>query len=135
MRNYLKLFCLLLPIMIALDASWLGVIAAGFYRQTFGAFFTTPPVLWIGGIFYVLYALSIIFFVLDGALKERSLAKAVVWGALLGATAYMTYDLTNLATLSGWPIYGAVIDVVWGTLMTAVSSGLTYLIATKVFKM
>ncbi len=47
----------------------------------------------------------------------------------------MTYDLTNLATLAGWPVYGAVIDVVWGTLMTAVSSGLTYLIATKVFKM
>jgi uncharacterized membrane protein len=47
----------------------------------------------------------------------------------------MTYDLTNIATLTGWPLYGALIDIAWGTIMTAVTSGLTYIVATKVFKM
>lgn len=135
MRTYLKLFCLALPISVALDASWLGVIASGFYHAQFGAFFRPDPVLWAAGVFYVLYSLSLIFFVLKPALALRSLSTAVIWGAVLGATAYMTYDLTNIATLTGWPLYGALIDIAWGTIMTATTAGLTYIVATKVFKM
>jgi uncharacterized membrane protein len=135
MNTYLKLFCIALPISLALDASWIGVIASGFYASNFGTFFRPDPQLWAAGLFYVLYAFAIIFFVLDKAVKEHSLGKAVVGGALLGFTAYMTYDLTNIATLAGWPIFGALVDTLWGTLMTAVTAGLTYLFATKVFKM
>ena len=135
MQTYLKLFCLVLPISIALDASWIGVIASGFYRDTFGELFRPDPNLLAAGAFYVLYALALIYFVLKPALDERNLGRAMVAGALLGFTAYMTYDLTNLATLAGWPLLGAAIDTLWGTIMTGVSCGLTYLIATKVFKM
>jgi uncharacterized membrane protein len=135
MQTYLKLFCIALPISIALDASWIGVIAAGFYQTQFGSFFRPDPVILAAALFYVLYAVVLIYFVLDGAVKERSLAKAVIGGAVLGFAAYMTYDLTNIATLAGWPIFGAFIDTSWGTLMTALTSGITYLIATKVFKM
>ena len=135
MQTYLKLFCFILPISIALDASWIGVIASGFYHSEFGNFFSATPNLAAAALFYILYALALIFLVLEPALKERSLARAVIAGAALGFTAYMTYDLTNIATLTGWPIFGAFVDVAWGTLMTATTSGLTYMIATKVFKM
>ncbi len=135
MNTYLKLFCLALPISIALDMSWLGVIAAGFYQSTFGAFFRPDPLLWAAALFYILYALALIYFVLDGALKERSFTKAIAGGAVLGFTVYMTYDLTNLATLPNWPLLGALVDMAWGTLMTALTAGLTYVVATKVFRM
>jgi uncharacterized membrane protein len=135
MRTYVKLFCLALPIMIALDASWIGIIASGYYHLAFGVFFRPDPNLFAAALFYILYAVALIFFVLDGALKERSLVKAMLYGAALGFTAYMTYDLTNLATLAGWPLVGAFIDTAWGTIMTSVSAGLTYLVATNVFKM
>lgn len=135
MRTYLKLFCLVLPISIALDASWIGVIANGFYHTEFGTFFRSDPNFFAGGLFYILYAFALIFLVLDDALKQRSLVRAVTWGGILGFTAYMTYDLTNMATLVGWPLVGAVVDVAWGTLMTAITAGLTYVVATKVFRM
>jgi uncharacterized membrane protein len=134
MRTYLKLFIVALPISIALDAAWLGVIASGYYHSQFGEFFRPDPILWAAGLFYTLYAMSLCFFVLKPALALRSLARAVIWGGAFGATAYLTYDLTNLATIEGWPLLAAFVDVGWGTLMTAVTSGLTYWVATKVFK-
>jgi uncharacterized membrane protein len=135
MRTYLKLFCLALPISIALAASWMGVIASGFYQSEFGAIFRADPNLFAAALFYILYTLALIFFALDPALKERSLAKAVLWGGALGLTAYMTYDLMNMTMLVGWPLLGTLVDVAWGTLMTAVTAGITYIVATKVFRM
>ena len=135
MRTYLKLFCIALPISIALDASWIGVIASGFYHSEFGTFFQPHFNLLAAGLFYVLYMLSLIYFVLRHAMESRSLAMAVIGGAVLGFTATMTYDLSNSATLAGWPIIGALVDVAWGTISLAVTAGLTYVIATSVFKM
>ena len=135
MRTYLKLFCIALPITIALDASWIGVIATGFYHSMFGLFFTATPNFVAAALFYVFYVLAVIYFALSPALKSRSLGLAIGNGALLGFAAYMTYDLTNLATLTGWPALGAVVDISWGVLLTSVVAGLTYLISTKVFKM
>ena len=42
--------------------------------------------------------------------------------ALLGLVAYGTYDITNLSTLKGWSVKLAVIDIAWGTALTAVSA-------------
>lgn len=135
MRTYLKLFCLVLPISVALDASWIGVIASGFYKSQFGAYFSPTPNLLAAALFYILYALALIYLVLDPALKERSLTRAMLPAAVVGFTAYMTYDLTNMATLAAWPLTAAAVDVLWGTIMTSVTCGLTYVIATKVFRM
>jgi uncharacterized membrane protein len=43
-------------------------------------------------------------------------------GGLLGLVAFATYDLTNLATLSRWPVIVTVVDMVWGTFVTALAS-------------
>jgi len=40
-------------------------------------------------------------------------------GALFGFFTYATYDLTNLATLRGWPIRIVFIDIIWGSFLTA----------------
>lgn len=135
MQTHLKLFSLALPILVALNASWFGVIASGFYRDQFSAFFQPQMNLWAASLFCILYTLSLIYVVLIPALKERSFVNAVIVGAMVGFIANMTYDLSNMATLSGWPIFASVVDIIWGTIMTAVTCGLTYLVATKVFKM
>src|ERR1700756_4500434 len=98
MRTYLKLFCLALPIAVALDASWLGVIAAGFYQDQFGAFWQPHLALWAAALFYILYTVMLIYFVVRPALALRSVAQAFLGGAALGFTANMTYELSNLAT-------------------------------------
>ena len=38
----------------------------------------------------------------------------LVHAALFGLVAYATYDLTNLATLKGWPVGLAMLDMAWG---------------------
>ena len=39
--------------------------------------------------------------------------------------AYVTYDATNLAVLKGYDGLVAVVDVAWGTLLSAVVAGAT----------
>ena len=48
----------------------------------------------------------------------------------IGYLCYATYDLTNLATLKDWPVVVTVVDLVWGTSVTAAVSVLTVLTAT-----
>ena len=43
-------------------------------------------------------------------------------GALFGIFTYATYDLTNLATLKGWPLAIVLIDILWGAVLSAVVS-------------
>jgi len=46
----------------------------------------------------------------------------MLYGALLGFFAYATYDLTNLATLRGWSPTLAIVDMAWGTFITALAA-------------
>ena len=92
------------PILFVLDLLWIGVIGNGFYRSQLGSLLR-PDVLWPAALaFYVIYALALAYFVTMPAISMRSLTHALLAGALLGLAAYATYDLTNLATLTGWPL-------------------------------
>ena len=48
--------------------------------------------------------------------------RALVLGAMFGFFAYATYDLTNLATLKGWSVGIALLDLAWGAIVTGVSA-------------
>lgn len=134
MTTYLKLFFLALPIMIALDASWIGVIASSFYKANIGSYLSPTPNLFAAFLFYCLYIVGLIYFALGPAIKEHSLKKAIIPAAMLGFISYMLYDLTNVATFSNWPILLAVVDISWGVTITTLTSGLTYILATKIYK-
>ena len=41
--------------------------------------------------------------------------------ALFGLIAYATYDLTNQATLQGWPWIVTLADLAWGTVASGVA--------------
>lgn len=51
---------------------------------------------------------------------------AVAYGAVLGLAAYGIYDMTNLSTLRGWPLHLTIVDMIWGTFLTAVASASGY---------
>jgi uncharacterized membrane protein len=42
--------------------------------------------------------------------------------ALLGFFAYATYDLSNLATPRGWPVGLSLLDMAWGSTVSAASA-------------
>ena len=54
-------------------------------------------------------------------------------GALFGFFTYATYDLTNLATLKGWPLPIVIIDIIWGTILSATVAFSGYWISKWIF--
>ncbi len=116
-----------------LDGLWLGLVARNFYRQQLGALMAARPNWVAAGLFYLLFAVGVTYFVVDPAIADDQPTRALWRGALLGLVAYATYDLTNHATIKGWPMMVTVVDMLWGTVMTAVVGfGAAYLM-TRVF--
>jgi uncharacterized membrane protein len=54
-----------------------------------------------------------------------------VRGALFGLVTYATYDLTNLATLRDWPLQVTLVDLIWGTALTAATTSLSVWVGQK----
>lgn len=127
----LVLAAVLLPVMLVIDLLWIGVIGAGFYKAQLGSMLR-PDVVWPAAIaFYVIFAFALIFFVVSPALAANaSLVRVLLTAAFFGLAAYAAYDLSNLATLKGWPLTVTLVDLVWGMFFTAVSAGITYFVAT-----
>ena len=74
--------------------------------------------------FYLLYILGLtLFAVVPGITAGRSVA-ALARGAMFGFFTYMTYDLTNQATLKSWSWGVTLADLGWGTLASAVAAAL-----------
>ena len=110
--------------MAVLDALWLGLVARNFYRTHLGYLMAETPNWAAAGLFYVLYAVGVAFFVVQPAVTAGSVGQALIRGALFGLVAYATYDLTNAATVKDWPIVVTVVDLAWGTALTAAVAGI-----------
>jgi len=107
-----------------LDGLWLGLIAREFYRSQMVAvaaenFNMVPAVL-----FYFLYPLGVLFVALTP--PAHGWTEALGRSALLGLVAYGVYDLTNMATLKAWPTKLVLVDVAWGTFITAMAGLAAY---------
>ncbi len=111
----------LVSLLIA-DAIWLGLVARTFYRDQLGELMLPSPNLAIASVFYVFFAMAIVLLAVMPGVKAGSLTTALGYGAVLGLAAYGTYDITNLATLKGWPTIVSVVDMAWGTFVTAFSA-------------
>ncbi|MDQ8165759.1 MAG: DUF2177 family protein [Gemmatimonadota bacterium] len=115
--------------MLALDLLWLGVIAKDFYARHMGTLLR-PDVRWVPALlFYAVYLAAIIVFVVLPAAERKSLEWALGMGAFFGLAAYATYDLTSLALIRDFPLRVVLVDLAWGTALTAVVCGAGYLAA------
>jgi uncharacterized membrane protein len=122
MAYFLKLYLATLATFLAIDAVWLGVVARKFYARHIG-FLLAPKPNWAAAIvFYLIFILGIVVFVVQPGLKADSLKFTLGRAMLFGLVTYATYDLTNHATVKGWPAIVTYVDLAWGmALTTAVS--------------
>lgn len=81
-----------------------------------GDLLAEKPNLPAGAVFYLIYFVGIVVFAVMPAARNGGWVSALSLGSLLGLVAYATYDLTNLATFSRWPLVVTVVDMVWGNL-------------------
>lgn len=115
----LKLYLITLVAFLGIDSIWLGLVAPAFYQSQIGYIMTENPNLAAAGLFYLLFIFGMMVFIVEPGVREGTLVQAVSRGALFGLVTYATYDLTNLATLEGWPLLVTVVDLAWGTILCA----------------
>jgi uncharacterized membrane protein len=126
MKKNLTAYLSTLVAFLVLDGIWLGVLMGPVYREWLGPMMLDKPVPGPAVVFYLLYVAGLVYFAVLPALRRNSLGQAIQRGALLGLVAYGTYDLSNWATLQGWPAQMALVDMVWGTVASAAAATVGY---------
>ena len=122
MRAYFIAYVAAAAVMAGLDFAWLRVTVEPLYRPALGHLMAQDANLPAALAFYVIYVGGIVIFAVSPALAARDWTIALTHGALLGFVAYATYDLTNLATLTVWPLGLSLIDMAWGAVLTAMAA-------------
>ncbi len=117
-----------------IDSVWLRTMYVRLYLPEIGELlmrggFRMGPAI----IFYLLYILGMMIFAVGPALASDKWQTALIYGALFGFFCYMTYDLTNYATLKIWSTKVTVLDIIWGTLLTGSASTAGYFVTSFIF--
>jgi uncharacterized membrane protein len=129
--QFIKIYLITLPVFFAIDMIWLGFIAKDFYRENIGQLLT-PNINWTAAIvFYLMFIAGLVIFVISPAIEKSSWHYALIYGALFGLITYATYDLTNLATLKDWSLKVTIVDLIWGMVLSASVSTVSYFISNK----
>src|SRR5690242_10783876 len=86
------------------DGLWLWTVSGRIYRPVLGDILLTDLRLAPAIAFYLLFPAGLTLLAVAPALRSSDLSTVLINGALLGALAYGTYDLTNYATLRNWTL-------------------------------
>jgi uncharacterized membrane protein len=125
-NRYAVIYLVTLLVIVPADFLFLGVVAKGFFTSEVGNMLgevkLVPAIL-----FYLLYVAGTVIFVSGGA--GASSQSTLLYGALFGFFCYATFDLTSLALLKHWSWPVAIVDVAWGSFVTAVASTAGLLVA------
>jgi uncharacterized membrane protein len=125
-KRYAVLYLATLVVIIPIDFLFLGTIARGFFASQVGDMLgeirLAPAIL-----FYLLYVVGILIFV-SGS-PSATWQATLLYGALFGCFCYATFELTSLSLLKHWTWPVVLVDVSWGTFVTAVSSTLGLVVA------
>ncbi len=133
MLKFIYLYLVVFASFFVIDMIWLGVVAKKFYKTQLGSMMA-KKINWPAAIvFYLLYIVGLIFFVIYPALGQDSWFYAFWTGAFFGLICYATYDLSNLATLEGWPRAVTAVDLVWGSTLSAILATIGFLYGQTIF--
>lgn len=108
--------------MVVIDLIWLGVIAKPMYQAGIGHLMAEKPNIVAAMCFYALFPFGLMIFAILPEPAEAGWLHTAVLAALFGFFTYATYDLTNLATLKNYPLQLALIDILWGSFVSAVAA-------------
>jgi uncharacterized membrane protein len=123
-----------LVVCVAVDFIWLSLTTGRLYGPVMGDMLAAKPDLTAAAAFYLLYAAGVTIFVGAPALKTGKWSDTARMGALFALFCYMTYDLTNQATLRSWSIQLTLADIAWGMFLTALSGTAAFFVTRRVAK-
>lgn len=126
-------YLILIVAMAVLDGCWLGFIAKDFYQRSIGHLMADRVNVAAALGFYLFYATGLAVMAVRPMLETGDWRAAGVRGGFLGLFAYMTYDLSNLATLKGVPASFAIVDILWGGAISALACAAAVFAAHRLF--
>jgi uncharacterized membrane protein len=120
--DFLKLYALTAIVFFVIDLFWLGVVAVDFYHRHLGGLLA-EQVRWVPAIlFYLIFISGLLVFAVQPGLAAESPWRTLALGAFLGFMAYATFDLTCLALFKHFRVVVVVVDMIWGTCLSAIVS-------------
>lgn len=130
---YFLSFVTVLVLISILDVFWLGLTINRIYKPGLGDLLADKPNYKAAFLFYIIYALGITHFVVHPAFVNGS---DFIWGtlqgALFGLISYCVYNLPNLALIKKWSEKVSIVDIVWGTALTSLTTFLTLFFLPKI---
>ena len=118
MLHIVLLYLITAVIFLGLDMLGIRYIVRPVFEPHVGHLFAAPLRLGPAAVFYLFYVAGLLLFVSWPALKAGAPLQALLFGAVLGAMCYGTYEMTNYATLADWSCKQVVVDGLWGTFLT-----------------
>lgn len=122
MNEMLKIYLILLVLLFIFDLIWLTTTNKRFYQKELKGLMLEKIKYLPAVLFYLIYPIGITLFVIAPNTIGHNLLNTGIMGAIFGFICYGTYDFTNLATLKNWSLKVTIVDLIWGSLLTAVSS-------------
>lgn len=114
-------------IFLALDMAWFAIFGGKFYKSQLGPMMR-DRIAWPAAlIFYLIYVAVLTLLVVEPASLTADPSQACLHAGLIGLAAYAAYNLTNIATLKGWPLKLSYVDMLWGTSASAATGYLAVL--------
>lgn len=126
--DYVILYLITAIVFSAVDLVWLGKVAPKIYQKYIGHLMAKKPNKPAALVFYSSFIVGLLIFVLVPAVNDESLLRAALFGALYGLFTYATFDLTSQAVFKKWPTTITVIDMAWGTFLSATVCTISYAI-------
>jgi uncharacterized membrane protein len=125
-NRYVVLYLATLLVIVPIDFLFLGVVAKGLFTSQIGHHLgeikLAPAIL-----FYLLYVGGIVIFVSGAA--GTTWQSSLLYGALFGLFCYATFELTSMSMLKDWSWTVVVVDIAWGSFVTAFASTAGLLVA------
>ncbi len=119
---HISAYLAILLVFGVIDAVWLTVMGRLLYKPTLGDILLTDLRIAPAIAFYLIFPLGVLFFATLPAVRDNTVSVALLHGALFGAFAYATYDLTNYATLRNWTLQITLLDIAYGALAAGLAA-------------
>lgn len=116
----LTLYLTTAAIFLALDALMLTLHMQPLFQRFLGEALLASPRYLPAAVFYAAYIAGLLYLVSLPALRTG--APVLLPAAILGAMAYGTYEFTSYAVMKNWSPQMVATDLIWGTVLTAVSA-------------
>ena len=128
--GYVFVYLAAVVIFLGIDAVWLKTMTGLFYEKRIGHLLADEPNMIAAGVFYMFYLFALCILILYPQIKAgSSIGYIFLLGGLIGLMAYGTYDFTSLALYKGFTLDTALVDFVWGGLLTGTVSAVVVWLA------